>query len=303
MGGNKVRQMEFHLGDALAKGADTVISTSAVQSNHLRVLAAAASKLGLACEIQREDRVANYSEEYMRSGNVLLQDLFGATIHEFPEGENEEAADAALQQIAARVKKEGGKPYIIGLGPKNPPLGALGYVDATREMLDQFTEQGIQVDSIVLPSGSASTHAGTVVGLRALGSDIQVFGICIRRNRTEQAKRVWQRLQETAELINKPGIVSKDDVWVNDEYLGPSYGVPTKEMLAAVKLAARTEGLLLDPVYSGKGMAGLIGLINRGIFTSDSTVVYIHTGGTPALFAYGHVFQSESLVQMQRSVM
>jgi D-cysteine desulfhydrase family pyridoxal phosphate-dependent enzyme len=286
MGGNKVRQLEFPFGDALAKGANTVISASAIQSNHLRVIAAAAARHGLACEIVRERRVPIAAEEYAFSGNALLQSLFNAKVHYYDDGENDDAVDVVLGEIADRVRGEGGNPYIIGVGIANPPLGALAYVEATAELLGQCAERGITVDAIVVPSGSAATHAGTLVGLRAAGKRIPVYGICVRRNRDKQAQRVARRVHETAELLGRPDLGSDADVWVTDEYLGRGYGLPTADTLATVRLVARLEGLLLDPVYTGKTMTGLIGLVRQKVLKPDSTVVFVHTGGTPALFAY-----------------
>lgn len=286
MGGNKVRQMEFVFGDALAKGADTVVSTSAVQSNHLRVIAAAASRLGLACEIQREDRVRGMPPEYYCSGNALLQDLLGAKAHVRVGIDDDAAADIALGEIAERVRAEGGNPYVIGVGLENPPLAALGYVEAAGELLDQIASGGLDVDAIVLPSGSAATHAGTLVGLRALGSAIRVFGICVRRDAERQAERVLRRCVEVAEMVGRPGLIEETEVRTSDAFLGPGYGLPTPETLAALKLAARREGLLLDPVYSGKTLAGVMGLVRDGTIGQGATVVFLHTGGTPAIFAY-----------------
>jgi L-cysteate sulfo-lyase len=298
MGGNKVRQMEFVIGDVLDKGADTVISSAAVQSNHLRVLAGAAARLGLACEIVREDRVRDTPEDYYVSGNALLQALFGAKIHVRKGSDDDAAADRYLQKIAMRVGREGRKPYVIAGGLEFPALGALGYVEAAAEMLGQFSESGLHVDAIVVPSGSAQTHAGTLAGLRGLGSPIRVMGICVRRDQLQQAKRVLMRAQETAALIGVPDAVSEEDVWVTDKYLGPGYGIPSDETIAAIKLAASLEGLLVDPVYSGKAMAGLIGLARSGSLGRGSTIVFLHTGGTPALFAYrSRLAISESVVE------
>jgi D-cysteine desulfhydrase family pyridoxal phosphate-dependent enzyme len=291
LGGNKVRQMEFYFGDILDKGADTVISTSATQSNHLRVIAAACAKFGLRCELQRENRVAGMEDNYYTSGNALLQTLFGAHVHNFPMGEDEEAADDALKTMADELKEQGHCPYIIGLGPKYPHLGALGYVDAAREILEQSRHQNIDMDAIVLPSGSAATHAGTLVGLRVLGCRAAVYGISVRRDQKAQTERVLQRVRETEMLIGMPGIVRYSEIMTTDNQLGPGYGQPTDSMLDAIIQLAQTEGIALDPVYSGKAFAGLIEYVRDGTFKSMANVVFIHTGGTPALFAYQSLFQ------------
>jgi len=286
MGGNKARQLEFYFGDALAKGADTVIITGAVQSNFVRQTAAAAAKLGLACDIQLEHRVETAAPEYATSGNVLLDRLLGARIHHLPEGADEQAADAAQEAIADGVRARGGRPYVIHLAPGHPPLGALGYVVAMEELLAQAAERGIVFDAVVLPSGSAATHAGTLVGLRRLGSRAEVIGVCVRRGESLQRPRVLRQALATAELAGSPGVVSADDVIVFDDWLGPGYGQATAEMKQAMALAARREGLLLDPVYTGKSMAALIGLVRQGHFAAAGNVLYLHTGGTPALFGY-----------------
>lgn len=293
MGGNKARQLEFYMGEAMAQGADTVITTGAMQSNHARQTAAAAAKLGLRCEIQLEHRVPGMAPEYDLSGNVLLDGLLGARIHDYPVGEDEAGADRALEEIAERIRAEGGKPYVIHLGADHPSVGTLGYVVAAAEILDQAAAQDITIDAIVTPSGSAATHGGIVAGLRARGSDIKVYGVCVRRGREPQSHRVMGRAAEAIRFAGLPDVVTAEDIWLTDDYLGPGYGQTTPEMMEAVRLAARTEGLLLDPVYTGKAMAGLIGLVRQGAFQAGETVVFLHTGGTPALFAYQTVLSED----------
>jgi D-cysteine desulfhydrase family pyridoxal phosphate-dependent enzyme len=286
MGGNKARQLEFYFGQAVAEKADTVIITGAVQSNFVRQTAAAAAKLGMACEIQLESRVLITGPDYEASGNVLLDRLLGARIHSFPEGEDEAAADQALEDIAERVRRDGGRPYVIHLSPGHPPLGSLGYVLGTEELLDQAAEQRLEIDAIVVASGSAATHAGILVGLRRRKSDIRVTGVCVRRKRDQQLDRVLRQAEACAEMTGCPGAVSRDDIHLTDDYLGPGYGQSTPEMEEALSLAAQKEGLILDPVYTAKSMAGLIGLVRSGSFTKGQTVVFLHTGGTPAVFGY-----------------
>lgn len=290
MGGNKARQLEFYLGEARARDADTILITGAVQSNYLRMTAAAAARLGMACEIQHEERVPGMDADYHNSGNVLLDRVLGATIHACPGVADEKAADAALEAIAGDVRARGGRPYVIHLGEAHPPLGALGYIDAAREVLDQASQAGLALDLIVVPSGSALTHVGMLVGLRLAGSRVPVLGICVRRGRDEQAERVLRRASEAADMIGKPGLISAEDVRVEDRVLAPGYGVANDETLEAISLAARHEGLLLDPVYSGKALAGLIALVREGAVAPDHTVVFLHTGGTPALFGYRSLF-------------
>ncbi len=291
MGGNKARQLEFYLGEAVDQGADTVITTGAIQSNHACMTAAAASKLGLACHIQLETRVPDRGPEYGLTGNALLDRIFGATLHFFPEGENEQAADAALDAIADEVRRTGGRPYVIRLGEDPRPLGALGYVDAAGELLEQAAAAGIDVDAIVLASGSGSTHSGLLCGLRAQGSPARVLGICVRRDQAAQKARIAKRIADvgrmTGQLTDGPGIASEDDIWLSDDCLGPGYGQSTPGMLEATALLARCEGILVDPVYTGKAMAGLIGLVREDFFGARESVIFLHTGGVAALFAYG----------------
>ncbi len=290
MGGNKARQLEFYLGDALAKGADTIITTGAVQSNHVRVTVAACRKLGLGCEVQLEDRVHEMPAEYRQSGSPLLNRIYGAHIHTFPEGEDETAADSALESIADRVRANGGKPYVIHLGPEHPPLGALGYVDAMRESLEQIGSQNIQIDALVVPTGSGLTHLGLLAGLGLARHRLPVYGICVRRDAESQKKRLGFRAAKLAELFDVENVIDAGDIVVTDAYLGPGYGKTTPEMFEATFAAAQCEGLLVDPIYSAKALAGLIGLVRKGEFSSTDNVLFLHTGGTPALFGYRSLF-------------
>ena len=286
-GGNKARQLENYLGQALAEDADTLIITGAVQSNFVRQAAAAARKCGMDCHIQLEDRVRKYDTSYRGSGNVMLNYLLGATIHEFPDGENEAAADANLEAISDDLRDKGRKPYVIHLGIDYPPWGGLGYVDAGREISTQADSMDIQFDSIVVASGSGLTHAGLLAGIHAIGDETPVLGICVRRETYAQRIRVERRLSEIIYLAGFPkDIAGNDNVKTDDTWLGPGYGLLTDEIIEAMHVTARTEGLILDPVYTGKVMAGLIGMIRRGDFKETDKVLFIHTGGSPALFGY-----------------
>jgi D-cysteine desulfhydrase family pyridoxal phosphate-dependent enzyme len=292
MGGNKARQLEFYLGEALAQGADTVVITGAVQSNYVRAAAAGAAKLGLACEIQLEERVADMDDTYRRSGNVLLDRLFGARLHNYPEGEDEAGADGALEAIAERVRQRGRVPYVIHLSAGHRPLGALGYVDAAQEVLAQAEDEGVDFDAIVVASGSGATHAGLLVGLAIAGhSDIMVHGICVRRDAEAQAPRVLRVARATCDELDAGELVEASQIVVHDDWLAPGYGHAAAETLAAIRTAARHEGILLDPVYSGKAFAGALGLAGRGVFAAGARVLFVHTGGTPALFAYRSVLE------------
>jgi D-cysteine desulfhydrase family pyridoxal phosphate-dependent enzyme len=286
-GGNKVRQLEFYLGEAVEQGADTILVTGAVQSNFVRLAAAAARKYGMECHIQLEERVPKNDPLYKSSGNVLLDRILGATIHSYPHGEDEEGADARLREIAGDVERRGGRPYIIPLAPGHAPLGALGYVDAARELLVQSEELGLQFDEIVLASGSGHTHAGLLFGLRALGSEIPVTGVCVRRLADQQIPRLVTRCREIADLLDMDNVVSDQDICVDDGHLAPGYGHMSEAVRNALRLAATSEGLITDPVYTAKAMAGLLDRARAS--DGDGKLLFIHTGGTPALFAYEKV--------------
>lgn len=284
-GGNKVRQLEFYLGAAVNEGADTVLITGAVQSNFARTAAAMARRLDMECHIQLEDRVAPVSVLYRENGNVLLDRLLGATIHRFPEGENEAGADAALSAIADELQAAGRRPYIIPLGMDHPPLGALGYIVAAVELAEQF-ERIERFDEIVVASGSSLTHVGLLFGLRALGIDIAVHGICVRRDAESQRARVAARIRDLGELMDLKVGIDPADIQLFDGALAPGYGRLNTITTDAILRTARREGLFLDPTYTGKAMAGLIHLA-RTDRLAGNRVLFWHTGGQPALFGYG----------------
>jgi len=285
-GGNKARQLEYYFGEALAQSANVVLITGAVQSNFVRSAAAAAAKLGLKCHVQLEERVPGIDETHRNSGNVLLDRLLGATLHHYPEGENEAGADRQISGIAEALKANGDRPYIIPLSPGHPPLGALGYVAAAEEILGDLKRDNLKIDEIVVASGSTSTHAGLLFGLRALGSNIPVIGVCVRRPADQQSPRVMARCQEIASLLDAELPVTNEDVITTDATLAPGYGQLNAMTLEALQLAASKEALILDPVYTGKVFAGMIHRIRHGGYPSDANVLFIHTGGQPALFAY-----------------
>lgn len=286
MGGNKARQLEFYFGDAIARGASVVLITGAIQSNYVRCTAAAAAKLGLDCVIQLEDRVKDMAVQYHVSGNVLLDELLGAEIRRVPDGEDESGADRALDALAEELSLKGAVPYTIHLSPEHPPLGALGYVEAAAELLAQAAEAEIDVGSVVVASGSGQTHAGLLVGLHACGrDDVSVHGICVRRSASLQRARVLVCARAVSRLLGLGELVDARDVDVTDSQLGDGYGKPTPESERALVMAARLEGLLIDPVYTSKAMAGMLELAQAGAFR-DRSAVFIHTGGTPALFGY-----------------
>lgn len=281
-GGNKTRKLEYSMGEALQQGADTIITVGAVQSNHVRQTAAAACKLGLKCEVLLEHRVAHPSELYRTSGNVLLDRIFGANLREYDKGTD---FDAEMEAVADEVRSNGGTPYIIPGGASNA-VGALGYVNCAVEILQQAEEENIGFDHFVTTSGSAGTHAGLAVGLRGSGCDKPILGFGVSAGQDVQEQRVYDLALETAEFVGAPGVVTRDDIFADCNYVGPGYGEPTEAMNEAVLLAARLEGLLFDPVYTGKALAGMIDYVRNGRIEKDSTIVFLHTGGAAGLFAY-----------------
>jgi L-cysteate sulfo-lyase len=288
-GGNKTRKLEYLLADAIDKGADTVITQGAVQSNHARQTAALCAKLKLTCHILLEDRTGFKDEAYRLNGNVLLDRLHGATISSRPAGANMQAEMGAF---AETLKAAGKKPYVIPGGGSNP-LGALGYVNAALEITYQMNEMGLKATHLVLPTGSAGTHAGLIAGLKILNSPLKVIGFGVRAPKEKQEQMVFDLACKTAAMLGHEGAVLREDVFADCNYVGAGYGLPTEGMVEAVKMLACTEGLLFDPVYTGKGLSGLIDWVRHGRFTKDDTVIFLHTGGSAALFGYPETFALE----------
>jgi L-cysteate sulfo-lyase len=281
-GGNKARQLEYYFGEAVEQNADTILITGAVQSNYMRTAVAAARKLGMDVEVQLEERVPDQPEEYYKSGNPYLMKLMGAKFHHYPVGEDEEGADNALFERAKILKIEGKTPYVIPLAGHHLPKGALGYVDCAAELINQ----GEKFDAIITASGSGTTHSGILAGLRALGNNTPVHGMCVRRNKESQQGRVMKKTQTVSDMINSNYQLQEADVVLSDEVLLPGYGRLNEEVKEAIEMAARFEGLLLDPVYTGKALAEFINLIRLGRYSKNDKLLFIHTGGTPALFGY-----------------
>ncbi|MDB5475789.1 MAG: 1-aminocyclopropane-carboxylate deaminase [Phenylobacterium sp.] len=285
-GGNKTRKLEYLLGDAFANDADTLITQGAVQSNHVRQTAAAAAMFGLACEVILEQRTGSNAHDYNHSGNVLLDELLGAKIRSVPGGTD---MNQALAEAAAEVAARGGRPYVIPGGGSNV-IGALGYVECALELVNQANEAGLEIDRIVTATGSAGTHAGLVAGLAVMGADIPVLGIGVRAPKEVQEANVFKLAVETADLLGHKDRVTRDLVVADCDYVGEGYGLVDQAVIEALKLCARTDGLLLDPVYTGKAMKGLIALSALGRFDGE-TVVFLHTGGAQGLFGYQSVME------------
>lgn len=288
-GGNKTRKLEFLVADAVSKGADTLVTQGATQSNHVRQTAAAARKMGMKCYALLERRVENQGDQYEQAGNVLLDDLLKCEYEFRPEGLD---MNAEGQALADSLSEKGHTPYFIPGGGSNP-IGALGYANAAEELVYQADSMGLHINKLVHATGSAGTQAGLVAGLHALNAPIDVVGISVRAPREKQIDNVHKLTCATADLIGARGEIERERVVAFDEYVGPGYGQPTDEMVDAISLLSAEEGIFLDPVYSGKGMAGLIGLIQKGYFKKDENVVFLHTGGASGLFAYQHLFSKQ----------
>lgn len=293
-GGNKTRKLEFLIADALNRGADTLITVGGVQSNHCRLTLSAARREGLDCHLIVEEDlgpegtglgpVGSNPPEF--TGNFLLFDLLGADSVTVLGHGGDLLGEA--ETLAQSLRAEGKTPYVIPVGGSNP-IGALGYVDCAHEMLAQFADAGLESTSIVTPSGSAGMQAGLIVGLHAAGSDVPVIGINVSRSQNEQEPKIAELVDSTAGFLELPPVPRDRTVGLGD-YVGSGYALPTPGMIDAVRLFARTEGILLDPVYTGKAAAGLIDLVRQGRFTADDTVVFIHSGGVPGLYARAQAF-------------
>ncbi len=289
LGGNKTRKLEFLLAEALAQGADTLVTTGGVQSNHVRQTAAAAARAGLSCHLVLAPAVAWDDPAYDISGNVQLDHLLGAQVHLLPPGTDR---DKALGRMARALKSQGKNPYVIPSGGSNA-TGALGYVACALELAEQAGAMGETIDYLVLASGSGGTQAGLIAGMQISDSRTQILGIDITADATKLTKKVRDIAQATLDHLGRKAAPDEDTLHIVEGYAGPAYGLPTEQMRAAVRLAARLEGLILDPVYTGKAFAGLVDLVRQGRFTKDQTVVFLHTGGMPGLFAYTDYFQAE----------
>ncbi len=283
-GGNKTRKLEFLLGEALAENADMLVTQGAVQSNHVRQTAAAACHAGLKCHALLERRVDGQPPEYEQSGNVLLDKLFGATYEYRPSGLD---MNAEAQTVCDQLKAQGHKPYFIPGGGSNS-TGALGYALCAAEIQEQNRHSDTPANWLVMGTGSTGTQAGLLAGFAACRSNLPVLGVSVRQPREKQIAAVHALTVATARRLG----VQKFDVnqvIVDDEYVGEGYGMPAASTVEAISLTARLEGILLDPVYSGKGMAGLIGNVRKGFFKPSDNVLFLHTGGSAALFAYESV--------------
>jgi len=289
-GGNKTRKLEFLMAEAELQGADMVMTQGATQSNHARQTAAFAAKLGLDCHILLEDRTGSNNANYNNNGNVLLDHMHGATTEKRPGGGD---MNAEMETVADRFRAEGRNVYTIPGGGSNP-TGALGYVNCAFEMLAQFNDRALKIDHIVHATGSAGTQAGLITGLKAMNAQIPLLGIGVRAPKPKQEENVYNLACATAEKLGCAGVVAREDVVANTDYVGEGYGIPTESGIEAIQMFAELEAILLDPVYSAKGAAGFVDLIRKGHFKKGERVVFLHTGGSVALFGYDSAFDFAS---------
>ena len=290
-GGNKIRKLEYIVPDAIASNADTLVTIGGVQSNHTRQVAAVAAKLGMKCRLVQESWVPFQDPVYDRVGNILMSRIMGAEIELVDEGFDigiRESWERALEDVRAK----GGNPYAIPAGASVHKLGGLGYVGFAEEVRDQEAETGIRFDYIVVCTVTGSTHAGMVVGFAADGRARNVIGIDASATPEQTRAQVLEIARNTADLIEAGQDITADDVVLREEYAYPAYGVPSEETNEAIRLCARMEGMMTDPVYEGKSMQGLIDLVRAGFFPAGSKVLYAHLGGVPAINAYSYIYRN-----------
>lgn len=286
-GGNKLRKLEFLIGEALAAGSDTIITVGARQSNHARLTAAAAARVGLRCELVLTRAVPRFDEAYTDNGNILLDALFGARVHDLPGSAN------ALEFAHARadeLRGQGRRVYVCPLGGSSP-VGCLGYAACAAEILTQAKAQGFAFDRIVVPNGSGGMHAGLAAGLAALGHDPRlVLGYTVYSRGDAARANTLEKANQTAKLIDAGLNIEPASIVIDEAQLGDGYGIPTDAMREAVRTLASLEGLLIDPVYGGKAFAGLLQSAKAGRFAAEQNILFVMTGGLPGLFAYRSAF-------------
>ena len=290
-GGNKLRKLEYIVPDIIASNADTLVSIGGVQSNHTRMVAATAAKLGLKCRIVQESWVPHEDAVYDRVGNILLTRLMGADSRIVEDG-FDIGIRKSWEDAIADVKRSGGKPYAIPAGASVHKLGGLGYVGFAEELREQEKQLGFAFDYIVVCVVTGSTQAGMIVGFAADNRAHRVIGIDASGTLDQTRAQVRQIVDNTAELVELGRQVRDDEIVINPDYAYPAYGVPSKETNDAMRLAARTEAMITDPVYEGKSMQGLLDLIGKGFFPKGSRVLYAHLGGAPAINGYSYTYRN-----------
>ena len=291
LGGNKLRKLEYIVPDVLASGADTLVSIGGVQSNHTRQVAAVAAKLGLKCVVVQESWVPHEDAVYDRVGNILLTRLMGADSRIVEDG-FDIGIRRSWEEAIESVKEAGGKPYAIPAGASVHPLGGLGYVGFAEEVRAQEEALGFRFDHVIVCVVTGSTQAGMIVGFAKDGRAERVIGIDASGTLEQTRAQVRQIVDGTAELVGLGRAVREDEIVINPDYAYPAYGVPSAETSAAIRLAARTEAMITDPVYEGKSMQGLIDLVRKGFFPAGARVLYAHLGGAPALNGYSYTYRN-----------
>jgi 1-aminocyclopropane-1-carboxylate deaminase len=290
-GGNKLRKLEYIIPDAIASNADTLVSIGGIQSNHTRMVAAVAAKIGFKCRLVQESWVPHEDAVYDRVGNILLSRILGADVQLVDEG-FDIGIRQSWEQAIEDVKAKGGKPYAIPAGASVHKFGGLGYVGFAEEVRKQEAELGFRFDYIVVCTVTGSTHAGMLVGFAKDGRGRRVIGIDASGTPAQTKAQVLDIARRTAELVELGKEISEDDVVLNEDYAYPCYGVPSEETKDAIRLSARLEGMVTDPVYEGKSMQGMIDLVKKGFFPAGSKVLYAHLGGVPAINGYSYTFRN-----------
>jgi len=289
-GGSKVRKLEYSFGAALAAGVDTVLISGSIQSNHARLVACGAARLGLRCVALLEERMAGMPSGYRNSGNVLLDRLFGAEVRIYPKGAD---LNAELDQAADELRSAGRKAYVLRGGAPSPD-GVVGYASCALELLQQSTEQGLRVDCVVMASESAGLQAGFLTGQQALSLDTRILGVSVNRPSAALEEAVHALAVRTSAYLGLEQSPPRQAVEVDDRFVGPGYGRPGASTLEAMRLAAQHDGLVLDPVYGGKAFAGLVAAVREHRFHGGHNIVFLHTGGTPLLFAYADLLDAKA---------
>ncbi|MCK5931994.1 MAG: 1-aminocyclopropane-1-carboxylate deaminase [Fulvimarina manganoxydans] len=290
-GGNKLRKLEYIVPDAIKSGADTLVSIGGVQSNHTRMVAAVAAKIGLKCRLVQEAWVPHEDAVYDRVGNIMLSRIMGADVRLAEDG-FDIGIRRSWEEAIEDVKAKGGKPYAIPAGASVHPYGGLGYVGFAEEVRRQEADLGFQFDYVVVCTVTGSTHAGMTVGFAKDGRAEKVIGIDASATPAQTKAQVVEIARRTADLVKLGREIEERDVVLVEDYAYPIYGVPSEETKEAIRLCARLEGMITDPVYEGKSMQGMIDLVSKGYFPKGSKVLYAHLGGAPALNGYGYTFRN-----------
>ncbi|NJO36975.1 MAG: 1-aminocyclopropane-1-carboxylate deaminase [Rhizobiales bacterium] len=290
MGGNKLRKLEYIVPDAIASGADTLVSIGGVQSNHTRMVAATAAKIGMKCVVVQERWVPHYDAVYDRVGNILLTRLMGADSRPVDDG-FDIGIRRSWEDAIQTVRDAGGVPYGIPAGASVHKYGALGYIGFAEEVAEQEKELGFTFDYIIVCVVTGSTQAGMIVGFAAQDRAETVIGIDASGTPDRTRAQVRQIVDNSAALVGLGRAIRENEIVINPDYAHPAYGIPSEETNEAIRLAARTEAMITDPVYEGKSMQGLIDLTRKGFFPEGSRVLYAHLGGAPAINGYSYYYK------------